>query len=132
MKTVNYPKKKTYEKYDNEHFLLYLSEQQVTYLPETDEMSTKKGVKIKGFSYTGTASDGGTLIQASEDSYGAFVSGLIRTRYTTDDTEALQANAMIALQNPSHEKAESYLSEWEEFQSFRNECKKNAKKILNL
>ncbi|KAA6351211.1 hypothetical protein EZS27_001357 [termite gut metagenome] len=132
MKTVNYPEKKTYEKYDNEHFLLYLGEQQVTYLPQADAMSAGEVAEIEGYSYTGDIENGGTLIKASQADYGSFVSGLIRTKYSSNDVEALQGNMLLAVANPDSEKSKGYKQDWEEFQSFRNECKKNAKKILNL
>ncbi|KAA6321590.1 hypothetical protein EZS27_028770, partial [termite gut metagenome] len=88
--------------------------------------------KVPGFAYTGTMPDGGMLIEAKEAGYGSFVSGLIRTRYSSDDAEALQGNIILAVVNPDSEKSKGYKQDWEEFQSFRNECKKNAKKILNL
>jgi hypothetical protein len=87
---------------------------------------------VQGHSYTGTMPDGGTLVEAKEADYGNFVSGLIRTRYSSDDVEALQGNMIIAVSDPKTEKAGSYKQDWNEFQTFRNDCKKSIKKLLGL
>jgi hypothetical protein len=136
MHTVSYIEKKTYEKYDESHFLLYLNEQEteITKVSETlsEETEDQTPETIPGHSYTGTMEDGGTLVEAKEADYGNFVSGLIRTRYKADDVEALQGNMIIAVSNPKTEKAASYKQDWDEFQAFRNDCKKSIKKLLGL
>ncbi|KAA6346610.1 hypothetical protein EZS27_005855, partial [termite gut metagenome] len=88
--------------------------------------------KVPGFAYTGTMPDGGMLIEAKEAGYGSFVSGLIRTRYSSDDVEALQGNMLIAVSQPKNEKAEGYKRDWDEFQAFRSECKQKIKLLLGL
>ena len=75
--------------------------------------------------------DGGTLIEAKEATYDEFVSGLIRTRYSASRVEAIQSNRMIALVNPEHERAAEFISEWDDFQSYRKQCKEQADALIN-
>lgn len=140
MYTANYPEKRTFEKFDNEHYMVYLNEEPVTYTltsslglanpdPETEADTVEE---INGFSYTGDQMDGGTLIPATEATYDAFVSGLIRVKYSADEVEAMQANMLEAVRDKKHPRAAEFTQRWEEFQDYREKCKENAKKVLNL
>lgn len=133
--TVNYPKKRTFVPFDKEHYLLYLGETPVTYAAEPAMIAEGEAVApepVDGYSYSGTYPDGGTLIRATEATYDAFVSGLIRRRYSADEVEALQANMVETLVSPKHPRAEEFTQKWEEFQKYRDECKANAKAVLGL
>lgn len=133
--TVNYPQKRTFVPFDEEHYLLYLGETPVTYAAEPAMIVEGEAVApepVDGYSYSGTYPDGGTLIRATEATYDAFVSGLIRRRYSADEVEALQANMVETLVNPEHPRAEEFTQKWEEFQKYRDECKANAKAVLGL
>lgn len=133
--TVNYPKKRTFVPFDEEHYLLYLGETPVTYAAEPALIVEGEAVApepVDGYSYSGTYPDGGTLIRATEATYDAFVSGLIRRRYSADEVEALQANMVETLVNPEHPRAEEFAQKWEEFQKYRDECKANAKAVLGM
>ena len=136
MTTKNYKEKRTYEQYDEGHYMLYLNEQAVEYTPEhgggMTEQSAEPAQPVQGFSYTGDQPDGGTLIEAKGAEYGDFVAGLLRKRYTTDDVEAVQANALIALKDKSNAKAAQYNAELDEYNAYRMECKECAKKVLGL
>ena len=136
MTTKNYKEKRTYEKYDDRHFLLYLDEQETEYTPEhgggMTEQSAEPVQPVQGFSYTGDQPDGGTLVEAKEATYGDFVAGLIRKRYTADDVEAVQANALISLKDKSNAKAAQYKAEFDEYNTFRSQCKSDAKKVLGM
>lgn len=136
MYTINYSETRTFSQFDREQFLLYLGEKPVTYTPEVVAMATDEAAPIAepvdGFSYTGTHPDGGTLIRAKEATYDAFVSGLIRQRYSSDEVEALQANMVEALLDKENPRAVEFTQKWEEFQQYRNECKASAKKVLGL
>lgn len=136
MYTINYPEKKTFVKFDQEQFLLYLGENPVTYVPETttiaDGENESSPESVDGFSYSGTHPDGGTLIKAKEATYEAFVSGLIRKRYSADEAEALQANMLETLVNKENPRAAEFTQKWEEFQEYRDECKASAKAVLGL
>lgn len=133
--TVIYPAKRTYEKFDNEHYMLYLGEKSAKYTPAgvMEASEDQEPVKpVNGFSYTGDQEDGGTLIKAGEATYDAFVSGLIRKRYSADEVEAIQSNMIIALKNPESERTADFNQDWEEFQAYRAECKTLAKTVLNI
>ncbi|KAA6325466.1 hypothetical protein EZS27_025328 [termite gut metagenome] len=136
MYTVSYEGKRTYEKYDENHFLLYLNEQETEITKAENEIFQEQGNEtpetVPGYAYTGTMPDGGTLVEAKEADYGNLVAGLIRTKYPANDVEALQGNMLIAVSDPENEKAESYKQDWNGFQTFRNECKQHIKKLLGL
>ena len=63
-----YAEKKTFSKFDNEHYLCYLNEQREEYSPEPDarsgEVTEPVSAPILGYAYTGSMADGGTLIEA--------------------------------------------------------------------
>lgn len=119
MNTVNYQERKTFVKYDDRHYLLYLNEQNVTFAPEPESD------EVQGFSYTGDHPDGGTIIEAvdvnDDNRRDKFISGLIRTRYTQDQVES------IILNNMNPEKRETELVA---LQSFRVECKNKIDALL--
>ena len=69
--------------------------------------------------------------EAREATYDEFVSGLIRTRYSASRVEAIQSNRMIAFVNPEHERASEFISEWDDFQSYREQCKEQANALIN-
>ena len=94
-------------------------------------MTEPVSAPILGYAYTGSMADGGTLIEAREATYDEFVSGLIRTRYSASRVEAIQSNRMIAFVHPEHERASEFISEWDDFQSYREQCKKQADALIN-
>lgn len=132
MTTQVYSEKRKFEKYDSEHYLLYLNEQPADFISSSGTM--QEGVPdpepVPGFSYTGNMPDGGTLIKASRASYEEFVSGLIRLKFTADAENAINANMILSLSDPGHERAAEFKAEWEVFQQYREECKENAKAVL--
>ena len=109
-----YAEKKTFSKFDNEHYLCYLNEQREEYSPEPDarsgEVTEPVSAPILGYAYTGSPADGGTLNEARE---------------------ATQSNRMIAFVNPEHERASEFISEWDDFQSYREQCKEQANALIN-
>lgn len=112
------PQRQTYMKYDNNHYLLFLHEQEA-------EQINKEGEKIKGFSYTGPRVDGSTLIEATgvtlENIRGKFIAGLIGTQYSYDDQIALLANG---------EDSEEHSKELANFMKIRNDAKKAVDELL--
>ena len=89
MNTAFNPARQNYVKYDDNHYLLFLNEQEA-------EQTNENGDKVKGYTYTGTRTDGSTLIEATdvtaENMRSKFIAGLIGTEYTKDDQIALLAN----------------------------------------
>jgi hypothetical protein len=136
MYTTTYKERRTYERYDDNHFLLYLGEQEAEYTPSAgghiDDGAQAAPAPVSGYSYTGDQPDGGTLIAAKEATYPAFVSGLIGQKYMDDDVQAIQSNMVFALANKSHEKAAQYKQEFNDYQAYRTECKAIAKVALGI
>ena len=92
-----YPARKSFVKYDDDHFLLYLGEQKIEdYHPETntpgsssDDKSKAADKGITAFSYEGTEPDGSTKIAAQSATYDDFAAGLVRTKYSQNQVEAI-------------------------------------------
>ena len=131
MNTVVYYDKKSFEKYDEEYFKLFLNEEVISdYVPE-NIMGEENPVPRMAYSYSGSEIDGGTLIQAKESSYDNFVSGLIRLKYSADAESAIQANMIVALSEPKHARATEFKTEWDTYQDYREECKSKAKQFFS-
>lgn len=67
--------------------------------------------------------------------YGPLVTALVRSRYSEDDVEAIDNNALMAQNMPSscnEIEARSIATEFEDFLNFRLQCKARAKEILAL
>lgn len=81
-------------RYDSEHFLLFLSEQRVENYHPDSNMSESDGDSqaVTAYSYEGSEIDGSTKIEAKSASYREFVNGLVRTRYSQGDVEAILCN----------------------------------------
>lgn len=118
MTTSFNPQRQSYMKYDNEHYLLFLHEQEA-------EQTNEEGEKIKGYTYTGTRQDGSTLIEATgvtqENIRGKFIAGLLGLEYSLDDQIALLANG---------EDSEVHSEELAAFNSARSEAKKAVDELL--
>ena len=120
MNTAIYPKQKTFNRYDDDHFLLYLNEEIIdNYVPEDAEEGTNP---ITAYQYSGTFPDGGTLIEAKNETYDNFVSGLIRTRYSADQVEAI----LINIQSNNPERMAEFENELNQLNAFRDECKQKV------
>lgn len=119
MKTSFNPHRQSYMKYDNEHYILFLNEQEA-------EQTNEVGEKIKGYTYTGPRIDGSTLIEAtgvtSENIRGKFIAGLLGLEYSIDDQIALLANG---------EDSEEHSEELAAFSRARSEAKKAVDELLS-
>lgn len=125
MKKEYYPVRKTFVKFDDEHYLLYLNEEVVEdYLPENAE---EGAVPFKAYAYSGTEGDGSTKIKATEATYAQFVSGLIRTRYSADAVEAILLNSQSRFDAP---KEAEHKVEFADLEEFRQECKDAISQLL--
>lgn len=122
METVNYRKRHSFIKYDNNHFLLYLNEKPVTFTIQGEEN------EIEGYSYTGDEIDGSTSISidvysvTDENRRGKFVAGLIAKRYSIDDQIAILAN---------RDDTDEHAEELHTFEAYRAECKRQVDELLN-
>lgn len=130
-----YPSRKSFVKFDDDHYLLYLGEQQVdNYQPEqitpgttptvdapSAEESSETG--ITAFSYEGTEPDGSTKIAAQEATYGSFTAGLVRLKYSQDEVEAILAN--------KGDGNEEHQAEFDKYQAWRIQAKEMATEVLS-
>lgn len=118
MNTAFNPARQNYVKYDDNHYLLFLNEQEA-------EQTNENGDKVKGYTYTGTRTDGSTLIEATdvtaENMRSKFIAGLIGTEYTKDDQIALLANG---------EDTAAHAEELEKFKAVRAAAKKAVDELL--
>lgn len=122
-----YTEKKTYSKYDDKYYLIYLDEEVIQdYVPEDNTNDSTPVDPVTAYVYTGDFPDGGTMIEAEDASYDMFVSGLIRKRYTADAESAIQSNMIVALSDPKNARAIDFENEWNEFQEYRVLCKSQA------
>lgn len=110
--------RQSYMKYDNNHYLLFLNEQEA-------EQTNEDGEKIKGYTYTGPRQDGSTLIEATgvtqENIRGKFIAGFLGLTYSLDDQIALLANG---------EDSEEHSEELIIFKKVRSEVKKSVDELL--
>lgn len=118
MNTAFNPARQNFVKYDDNHYLLFLNEQEA-------EQTNENGDKVKGYSYTGTRTDGSTLIEATdvtpENMRSKFIAGLIGTEYTKDDQIALLANG---------EDTAAHAEELAKFKAVRAAAKKAVDEML--
>lgn len=117
-----YTQKKTFTKYDNEHYLLYLNEEEATKVMEEGSEA------VAGFEYSGNFEDGGTMIRAKEATYENFVSGLIRTKYSADQVEAIILN----FQSGNAERMHEFIQDMGDLNIFREECKDVIRQLLQI
>ena len=120
--TVVYPHAMRPGRYDGAHFICYLNESPADY--KADEDATP----VPGFAYTGTMSDGGTLIECDEWNRDKLINAIIRTRYLQTEEDAVKTHrlqqlaATLDLSLLSEEKRAEYNAEWEAFEAFRAEA----------
>lgn len=119
MTTSFNPQRQSYMKYDNEHYLLFLNEQEA-------EQTNEQGDKIKGYTYTGPRQDGSTLIEAigvtQDNIRGKFIAGLLGLEYSIDDQIAILANG---------EDSAEHSEELTRFLTFRQSVKEEIDKLLS-
>ena len=114
-----YTQKKTFEKYDDKHYLLYLNEEVIEgYVPET------------AYQYEGPEIDGGTMVEATASDRDSLINGLLRTRYSQTAEDAIKTHQIEVLTDSENPKAEEYRAEWGEFNAFRKSAIASVDSIL--
>ena len=112
-----YLERMSFSRYDDRHVIAYLNEEEVAdYVPED---APEDFAPVMAYAYTGTESDGGTLIEAAYDSRASLVNGIIRTRYSQTEEDAIKTHQIIRLSEPDNAKSSDYETEWSEFNGFR-------------
>ena len=118
--SVIYTKPRTCGKYDANHIIGYLNEEQVPdYLPEGAEEP------VTGYKYTGTEKDGGTVMPCSDHtSYPEVTNAIIRSKYSESDEMAIH-------RHHGNDPVE-YAEEWDEYNAFCESAKVLAKRWLGI
>lgn len=103
----------TFSRFNDTQFLVYLNEEVIEkYVPED---APEDFEPVTAYAYTGTEEDGGTLISAADDSRDSLINGILRTRYSQTEEDAIKTHQIIRLSNPNCEKADEYANEWNVF-----------------
>lgn len=114
-----YTEPKTLVKYDDSHYMAYLNEEIVeNYVPDGRD-GEEASEPVTGYAYVGTEPDGGTLIVAAGTDRDSLINGIIRSRYTQTEEDAIKTHQIIRLSNPECNKAGEYEEEWNTFCTFR-------------
>lgn len=118
--SVIYTKPRTCGKYDANHIIGYLNEEQVPdFLPEGAEEP------VTGYKYTGTEKDGGTVMPCSDHtSYPEVTNAIIRSKYSESDE--------MAIHRHHGNDPEEYAEEWQEYNDFCESAKTVAKNWLGI
>jgi len=123
MSRVVYLERKSFVQYDDQHVMVYLNEELVPdYVPEVME-GQQAPEPATGYSYEGTMPDGGTLIEASSVDRDSMINGIIRSRYSQSEEDAIKTHQILLLKDPLIDKAIDYESEWAAFDGFREFAK---------
>lgn len=113
MNRVIYYRPMTFSRYNDTQFLVYLNEEVIDkYVPED---APEDFEPVTAYAYTGTEADGGTLISAADDSRDSLINGILRTRYSQTEEDAIKTHQIIRLSDPNCEKADEYANEWNVF-----------------
>lgn len=122
MKRAIYTERKTLVKYDDNRYMAYLNEEVIDgYVPEVRN-GEKTPEPVTGYAYTGAEPDGGTLIAAADMSRDSLINGIIRSRYSQTEEDAIKTHQIELFKNPGIPKAGDYEAEWEAFNAFRTEA----------
>lgn len=123
MNRAVYFNRRTFEKYDNKCFIVYLNEEVIPeFTPETG-VEGKTPEPRPAYAYTGPEKDGGTLIESISADRDSLINGIIRSRYTQSEEDAIKTHQIELLKNSTIEKAAQYEQEWEEFNNLRQSAK---------
>jgi len=108
MKTKSFTKK-TYEVYDNNHFVLYFNEQESDAPAEREEEAANQlQYEYDTCLAEGLKDDNGNL----QPDYGLFVSALIRSNYSQDQVEAITQNYLANSKDADAKQAFNDLQAW--------------------
>ena len=103
----------SFTRYDQAHCLAYMNEEVIeNYVPADAPEDFKP---VTAYAYSGTEPDGGTLIDVSDVSRDALINGIIRSRYSQTEEDAIKTHQIMLLKDPDCDKATDYASEWAAF-----------------
>ena len=133
MNKVTYPQRRTFEKYDDKHFIAYLNEEVIPdYVPEVMD-GQPVPEPTTGYAYQGPMADGGTLIEATEADRDSLINGIIRCQYTQSEEDAVKTHRLQVIGNEiaDKEKLAEYQEEWQTFNSVRDAAKEYVSRWLS-
>lgn len=114
-----YTERKTFVRYDDSRYMVYLNEEVVNdYVPETGA-GEHSPEPVTGYVYTGTEPDGGTLVVSADAGRDSLINGIIRSRYSQTEEDAVKTHQIELLRDGSLAKGAAYEEEWEAFNAFR-------------
>lgn len=123
MNTKTYREKKTFHPYDDGHFIVYLQEKIISkWVPDTNPGEEKTPDACTGYSYTGPELDGGTIIGCNSCDRDSLINGIIRSKYSQTEEDAIKTHQIILRKDSTCSKADDYNTEWNEFEAFRTEA----------
>ena len=121
MNRAIYLRPMTFSRYDAKRCLVYLNEEVIdNHVPEDVPEDFKP---VTAYAYTGTEEDGGTLIMATDETRDSLVNGIIRTRYSQSEEDAIKTHQIELLKDATIAKAADYEAEWAEFNAVREMAK---------
>jgi hypothetical protein len=112
-----YLEQREWTRYDDNRILAYLNEEVVDDFIPTD--APTDFAARTGYAYTGTMSDGGTLIDASDNSRNVMINGIIRTQYSQSEEDAIKTHQILFLSGLAGEKEQEYKDEFATFNAWR-------------
>lgn len=119
---ATYLDRKKYEKYDDNHYIVYLNEEVIQdYVPEVMEGQPIPEPCV-AYAYEGSEKDGGTIIEATSARYDDLVAGFVRLQYSQNQVEAIILN--------QGDGNDAHLAEYNALQLYRKECKSLASELL--
>lgn len=118
-----YLNQKTFVRYNDTQVVAYLNEEVIEgYIPED---APKDFEPVKAYAYSGDMEDGGTLINAGNDNRDTLINGIIRSRYTQSEEDAIKTHQLMVAtpivmensvaQQEWDERRIRYESEWKAF-----------------
>lgn len=122
-----YLERKTFLKYDDNRVMAYLNETVIDdYTPDTtsvdslDSPDSTTSEPTTAYQYEGDQPDGGTLIECADTtSRDQLINGIIRSKYSQTEEDAIKTHQIAVLKDPDTAKAEEYNQEWQAFNDFR-------------
>ncbi len=122
MNRAIYLDRRKFDKFDDNHFIVYLNEETIPeYVPEV--MSGQPEPEpCMAYAYSGSEKDGGTIIEATSAQYDDFVAGLVRLKFSQNQVEAILCN--------QGDGDDEHLAEYNALQLYRKDCKTIAAELL--
>lgn len=122
MNRAIYLDRRKFDKFDDNHFIVYLNEETIPeYVPEVMD-GQPEPEPCTAYAYSGSEKDGGTIIEATSAQYDDFVAGLVRLKFSQNQVEAILCN--------QGDGDDEHLAEYNALQLYRKDCKTIASELL--